>query len=125
VAGTRLLLVEDNPQIVRAVLPALEVSGHAVTVASDGASALILVAASEWDALIVDLGLPDMDGKDVVRYLRERSGTPVIVISARDSARDQMDCCKAGASHFLRKPFATSELLACLSSAVEGPTASR
>lgn len=118
-AAAQLLLVEDDPQIVRALVPALEVCGHAVTVASDGMSALCQLAAGHWDALVVDLGLPDMDGKAIVRRLRETGRTPVIVISARDAMSDEVECRCAGADHFLRKPFATPELIGCVESAID------
>lgn len=106
-----VLLVDDDPQIVRALVPALQVSGLTVTVATCGADALKHVYASCWDALIVDLGLPDMDGKAIVRYVKSRCATPVIVISAQHSSREVEAARDAGARYFLHKPFRTPELI--------------
>lgn len=106
-----VLLVDDDPQIVRAIVPALEVSGLAVTIATNGADALQHVDCGRWDALIVDLGLPDIDGKSVVRHSRSRSTAPVIVISAQHSAEEVESARAAGACCFLHKPFRTPELV--------------
>jgi two-component system KDP operon response regulator KdpE len=106
-----ILLVDDDPQIVRAIVPALEVSGLAVTIATNGADALQHVDCGQWDALIVDLGLPDIDGKAVVRHSRSRSAAPVIVISAQHSAGEVASAHEAGACCFLHKPFRTPELV--------------
>lgn len=110
----RLLLIEDDPQIVRALLPALKVSGHAVTVADDGSSAMALFSDEEWDALVVDLGLPDMDGKEVVKHVRASSDIPVIVISARHAGGEKAATIAAGANIFLNKPFAAPTLVESL-----------
>lgn len=119
-----VLLVEDDPKIVRALRPALEVSGHRVTVAADGTAALSELLSSDWDAFIVDLGLPDMDGKEVVRLVRQCSAAPVLVISARHGAADLRESMAAGANHFLSKPFASPELVAWLKDALpSGPLA--
>jgi len=109
-----LLLIEDDPQIVRALVPALEVCGYQVTGATNGASALTLLAASSWDAVVLDLGLPDIDGREILRHIRRTRSMPVIVISARHSAPDQIECGEAGATAFLGKPFATRDLIHCL-----------
>ena len=106
-----LLLVEDDPQIVRAIAPAFKVSGLDVTVASTGHEAIDLVDNRRWDALIVDLGLPDMDGTTVISHLRGRFDTPVIVISAQHSGTEVEAARRAGANCFLHKPFRTPELL--------------
>ena len=108
---TAILLVDDDPQIVRAIVPALRVSGLAVTVAITGADAIKHVDEGRWDALIVDLGLPDMDGKAVVRHSRSRSVAPVIVISAQHSSREVEGAREAGACFFVHKPFRTPELI--------------
>ena len=106
-----LLLVEDDPQLVRAIAPAFEVSGFQVTVATTGGEAIDLVDNGRWDALVVDLGLPDMDGTTVICHLRSRSDTPVIVISAQHSGTEVEAARSAGANCFLHKPFRTPELL--------------
>jgi two-component system KDP operon response regulator KdpE len=118
VPPSQLLLVEDDPRIVRALLPALEVSGHNVTVAEDGTTALAHLNKRTWDALVVDLGLPDMDGKQVVQHLRATSDVPVVVISARHSTKDQDECAAVGATGFLMKPFATPDLIGFLKAAL-------
>jgi two-component system, OmpR family, KDP operon response regulator KdpE len=117
-AAPQLLLVEDDPQIVRAIVPALEVCGHTVTVAHNGSSAIAFLNLTPFDALVVDLGLPDMDGRAIIRHLRQTSGAPVIVISARHSAQDILECDLAGANQFLSKPFATPDLVGRLEDAL-------
>ena len=106
-----ILLVEDDSQIVRAILPALEVSGWTVTIALTGSDALKHLDARDWDALIVDLGLPDMDGKSIIRYSRSSSAVPVVVISAQHSTKEVQRANEAGACCFLHKPFRTSDLI--------------
>lgn len=106
-----VLLVDDDPQIVRAIVPAMEVSGLAVTVVTNGADALKQVDGGRWDALVVDLGLPDMDGKAVIRHSRSRCSAPVIVISAQHSSHEVEAAELAGACCFLHKPFRTPELV--------------
>ncbi|MFC7537233.1 response regulator transcription factor [Sphingomonas sp. GCM10030256] len=115
---TSVLLVDDDPQIVRAIVPALEVSGLSVKVTSTGQEAIDQVDATGWDALIVDLGLPDMDGKAVIRHLRDSSSTPVVVISAQHSQAEVDAARGAGANRFLHKPFRTPDLIACINQLV-------
>jgi len=79
-----------------------------------GEEAIDHVDSAEWDALIVDLGLPDMDGKSVIRHLRSKFSTPVVVISAQHSAAEVDAASLAGATHFLHKPFRTPELVRCV-----------
>jgi two-component system KDP operon response regulator KdpE len=112
---TSVLLIDDDPQIVRAIVPALQVSGLTVKVSVNGQDAINQVDASEWDAVIVDLGLPDMDGKSVIRHLRSKSPAPVVVISAQHSAAEVDAANLAGADCFLHKPFRTPDLILCLS----------
>jgi two-component system KDP operon response regulator KdpE len=113
-AMTSILLVEDDPQIVRAIVPALEVSGLRVTVTSTARAAMDEIDNCTWDALVVDLGLPDMDGKSVIRHLREKLMTPVVVVSAQHS-RAELDAARiAGADCFLHKPFRTPDLVDCI-----------
>jgi two-component system KDP operon response regulator KdpE len=106
-----LLLVEDDPQIVRAIAPAFEVSGYAVTVAATGRQAIEMLDERPWAALIVDLGLPDLDGKAVIAHLRRQGDTPVVVISARNSRSEVEAAREAGANCFMHKPFRTPQLL--------------
>jgi two-component system KDP operon response regulator KdpE len=114
----QLLLVEDDPQIVRALVPALQVCGHDVTVASHGRGAIAHLDGRSWDVVVVDLGLPDMDGCSVVRHARAGSSAPVIVISAQDSTSNRAECERAGANAFLGKPFSTPELIRFLAGAL-------
>jgi len=109
-----VLLVDDDPQISRAIVPALQVSGLLVEVTTTGQDAIDQVDAAEWDAVIVDLGLPDMDGKLVIRHLRSKFSTPVVVISAQHSATEVQAAKMAGANFFLHKPFRTPDLVHCL-----------
>ena len=117
---TTLLLVDDDPQIVRAIVPAMEVSGLRVTVASTGGQAIDYLDSGAWDALVVDLGLPDMDGKAVVQHLRRNLSIPVIVISAQHSPVEVEAARGAGADCFLHKPFRTPDLIKCLTTALNG-----
>jgi two-component system KDP operon response regulator KdpE len=109
-----VLLVDDDPQIVRAIVPALEVSGLRVKVTTTGQDAMDQVDAATWDALIVDLGLPDMDGKTVISHLRGSRSTPVVVISAQHSVAEVEAAHGVGANLFLHKPFRTPDLIACI-----------
>ena len=117
---TAVLLVDDDSQIVRALVPALEASGMSVKVSTTGQDAMDQVDASIWDALVVDLGLPDMDGKSVIRHLRETSATPVVVISAQHSEVEVDAAHGAGANVYMHKPFRTPELVRCINSMVHG-----
>ncbi len=113
-AVTSILLVDDDPHITRAIAPALEVCGFKVTIVGTGLDAKTQVDAARWDAVVVDLGLPDMDGKSVILHLREKCTTPVVVISAQHS-RAEMDAAHAaGANCFLSKPFRSPELIRCI-----------
>ena len=105
-----ILLVDDDPQIVRALRPALEVNGLDVTVASCGRAAMEHAERSAWHAAIVDLGLPDMDGRQIIRYLTEERDTPVIVISAQDFTVAANAAGRAVVD-FFQKPFRTPELV--------------
>lgn len=117
---TTLLLVDDDPQMVRAIVPAMEVSGLRVTVASTGQEAIDHLDRGSWDALVVDLGLPDMDGKSVVLHLRRNFSTPVVVISAQHSSLEVEAAHGAGANCFLHKPFRTPDLIKCVTDALAG-----
>ena len=116
----RLLLVDDEPQIVRALRPALAAAGYEVQVAETGAEALEALATHGFDAVLLDLGLPDMDGKEVISRLREWSETPVIVLSARDVEQEKIDALDRGADDFVNKPFSVGELSARLRAALRG-----
>lgn len=116
----RLLLVDDEPQIVRALRPALVAAGYAVEVAGDGESALTALAAEPSDVVILDLGLPDMDGKAVIRRIREWSDAPIIVLSARDVEAEKVEALDAGADDYVNKPVGVAELLARIRASLRG-----
>ncbi len=109
---TRILVVDDEPQIVRALSTGLRARGYDVLSASDGASALTLLADTSADVVILDLTLPQMDGFEVLRRAREWSSAPIIVLSVRESERDKVMALDLGADDYLTKPFGMDELLA-------------
>ena len=111
-AGALILLVEDEPQMRRFLRVALEGSGYRYLEAGTGQEGLALAVQHRPEAILLDLGLPDMDGLDLVVRLREWSRTPVIVISARGQETDKVGALDAGADDYVTKPFGTRELLA-------------
>ncbi|MFY4718874.1 response regulator [Streptomyces sp. LaBMicrA B280] len=115
---TRVLVVEDDPQLVRALVINLRARRYGVDAAPDGATALRLAAARRPDVVLLDLGLPDMDGVDVIRALRGWTRTPVIVLSARQASGEKVAALDAGADDYVTKPFSMDELLARLRAAV-------
>ncbi|MGW7410876.1 response regulator [Streptomyces sp. NPDC054863] len=115
---SRVLVVEDDPQLVRALVINLQARNFGVDAAPDGASALRLAAARQPDAILLDLGLPDMDGIDVLKGLRAWSRAPVLVLSARRSSPEKIEAFDAGADDYLTKPFSMDELLARLRAAL-------
>lgn len=116
----RLLIVDDEPQIVRALSPALTAAGFAVTSADNGEAALSVLAGEGAEVVILDLGLPDMDGKDVIQRIREWSDAPVIVLSARDLESEKIAALDLGADDFVNKPVGVGELLARIRAAMRG-----
>ena len=115
---TKVLVVDDEPQIVRALRINLSARGYEVLTAHDGASALRLAADGKPDVVVLDLGLPDMDGTDVIAGLRGWTSLPIIVLSARTGSTDKVDALDAGADDYVTKPFGMDELLARLRAAV-------
>ncbi|MGA4928671.1 response regulator [Streptomyces incarnatus] len=115
---TRVLVAEDDPQLVRALVINLRARRYGVDAAPDGATALRLAAARRPDVVLLDLGLPDMDGVDVIRALRGWTRAPVIVLSARQASGDKVAALDAGADDYVTKPFSMDELLARLRAAV-------
>ncbi|GHJ38029.1 DNA-binding response regulator [Streptomyces sp. TS71-3] len=114
----RVLVVEDDPQLVRALRINLQVRTFEVQEARDGRTALRLAAAHEPDVIVLDLGLPDMDGVDVIRGLRRSpSQVPILVLSARHTSEDKVRALDAGADDYVTKPFSMDELLARLRAA--------
>jgi two-component system KDP operon response regulator KdpE len=115
---TRVLVVDDEPQIVRALVINLKARHYEVDAAHDGATALELAAARHPDAVLLDLGLPDMDGTEVIRGLRGWTKVPIIVLSARQTSDEKVQALDAGADDYVTKPFGMDELLARLRAAV-------
>lgn len=115
---TRVLVVEDEPQIVRALVINLKARTYEVDAAADGAAALELAAARHPDVVVLDLGLPDMDGVEVIRGLRGWTRVPILVLSARHSSDEKVEALDAGADDYVTKPFGMDELLARLRAAV-------
>lgn len=111
-AEPHVLLIEDEPQIRRFVRAALESEGCRVHEANSGSDGLIEAGTRKPDLLIVDLGLPDMEGVDVIREFRGWSGAPVLILSARTDEREKVDALDAGADDYLTKPFGVAELAA-------------
>ncbi|WP_327394664.1 response regulator [Streptomyces phaeochromogenes] len=115
---TRVLVVEDDPQLVRALVINLQARKYGVDPAPDGATALRLAAARQPDVVVLDLGLPDMDGVDVIRALRGWTRVPILVLSARRASDEKVAALDAGADDYVTKPFSMDELLARLRAAV-------
>jgi two-component system, OmpR family, KDP operon response regulator KdpE len=109
---TRILVVDDDPQILRALRINLRARAYEVDVADDGQTALKTAAAHPPDLVVLDLGLPDMDGNDVIRGLRGWSTVPIIVLSGRAEGTDKVGALDAGADDYITKPFGVDELLA-------------
>ena len=113
-----ILLVDDEPGIVAALRPALKAMGHGVTVATDGNEALANLTVGEADLVLLDLGLPDMDGKEIIRAIRTTSRIPIIVISARHQEEEKIIALDLGADDYVDKPFVLGELLARIRAAL-------
>ena len=109
-----ILVVDDDPHIVRALAITLKGQGYTVVTATDGQSALHSAAQRPISVMILDLGLPDMDGKTVISALREWSSVPILVLSARHGSSDKVEALDAGADDYITKPFGLDELLARL-----------
>lgn len=112
--GARLLIVDDEPQILRSLTPGLVAAGCDVESVGTANDALRAAAGNNFDVLIVDLGLPDMDGKDLIAKVREWSDTPIIVLSARHAESEKIAALDLGANDFVNKPFSIGELMARL-----------
>ncbi|MFD4508148.1 response regulator [Streptomyces sp. NPDC058457] len=115
---TRVLVVDDEPQIVRALVINLKARKYEVDAAPDGRTALELAASRHPDVVVLDLGLPDMDGVEVIRGLRGWTRVPILVLSARHSSDEKVEALDAGADDYVTKPFGMDELLARLRAAV-------
>ncbi|MGJ0426236.1 response regulator [Methylocystis sp.] len=117
-SNLRVLVVDDEPQIHRILRSALTACGYDVSEASTGRDALRMIASRAPDVIILDLGLPDIDGKEVLIQARSFSKAPIIILSARDRESDKIAALDAGADDYVEKPFGIGELLARLRTAL-------
>jgi two-component system KDP operon response regulator KdpE len=115
---TRVLVVDDEPQIRRALRTSLEAHGYEVATAGTGAEGVLAAAENAPDLVLLDLGLPDLDGTEVIERVRSFSDVPVIVLSVRDRQADKVAALDAGADDYVTKPFGVEELLARLRAAL-------
>ncbi|WP_026613358.1 response regulator [Ensifer aridi] len=114
----RILVVDDEPQIQRFLRPALGAAGYEVVEAATGQEALKTAATAAPDVIILDLGLPDMDGKDVLANIRAWSQVPIIILSARDRESEKIAALDLGADDYIEKPFGIGELTARIRAAL-------
>jgi two-component system, OmpR family, KDP operon response regulator KdpE len=114
----QILLIDDEVSIQRAMTPLLRSRGYTVKVASNGREALEMFERERPDLVILDLGLPDIDGTEVCRRLRERSDTPILVLSARGAETDKVAALDEGADDYVTKPFGPEELMARIRAAL-------
>src|ERR1700742_919863 len=117
-AKTQALVVDDEAAILRFLKPALEANGYEMTSAGTVAEALKRIAADSPDLVLLDLGLPDGDGKDVIRQARQWSDVPIIVLSAREREAEKIEALDLGADDYVNKPFDVGELLARMRTAL-------
>lgn len=110
--GQRVLIVDDENAIRRYLRAALSAQGFSIFEAANGQDAINAVVSNHPDLIILDLGLPDFDGIEVTRRLREWSQTPIIILSVREAENDKISALDAGADDYLTKPFSTGELMA-------------
>jgi two-component system KDP operon response regulator KdpE len=115
---TRVLIVDDEPQLVRTLRINLTARGYEVITAPDGATALRAAADGKPDVVVLDLGLPDLDGATVIEGIRGWSSVPIVVLSARTDSTDKVAALDAGADDYVTKPFGMDELLARLRAAL-------
>jgi two-component system KDP operon response regulator KdpE len=116
--SARILIVDDEPNIIATVAPLLRARGYEVYSAMSGQTALDAVERDKPDLIVLDLTLPDMDGVEVCRRLRETSGVPILVLSARGAEADKVNALDAGADDYVTKPFGAGELLARIRAAL-------
>jgi two-component system, OmpR family, KDP operon response regulator KdpE len=114
----RILIVDDEPNILASLAPLLSGRGYDVLTAMSGHAALESAQRDAPDVIILDLGLPDLDGVEVCRQIRESQATPIVVLSARGAEKDKVRALDAGADDYVTKPFGTEELLARIRAAL-------
>ncbi|TAP39943.1 response regulator [Arthrobacter sp. S39] len=111
---TAVLVVDDDPHLLKVLNIALQANGYAVTTATNGKSALLAATQQALALIILDLGLPDIDGTAVIKQLRTWNEVPILVLSARHTSDDKVEALDAGADDYITKPFGPDELLARL-----------
>lgn len=121
----RILVVDDEPSLVAVLQPVLEAADYDVVLATDGAGALAAIDRENLDVVLLDLGLPDLDGKDVIARARSRSDVPIIVVSARHQEGEKIAALDEGADDYVNKPFEIGELMARVRAAVRRRSAAR
>jgi len=114
----RVFIVDDEPAILRFLKPALEANNYDILAAGTVAEAMKRIAVESPDVIVLDLGLPDGDGKEVIERVREWSDVPIIVLSARDREIEKIDALDLGADDFINKPFGVGELMARIRTAL-------
>lgn len=112
--GPRVLVIDDEPQIRKLLKVSLQAYGYTLDEADTGKDGINRTAIFKPDLIIVDLGLPDIDGKEVVKQIRDWSGVPIIILTARDQEQEKIEALDAGADDYVTKPFGMGELLARL-----------
>lgn len=120
-AGSKILIVEDEEQLARMLRAMLLQSGYGVEVARSASGALDLLRRGRFDVILLDLGLPDVDGKEVIPAARALTAAPILVVSARDSEKEKVAALDIGASDYIPKPFDAGELLARIRVALRPP----
>jgi len=116
--AARILIVDDEPNIIATVAPLLRARGYEVLSAMSGRSALEAVELDKPDLIVLDLGLPDINGVEVCRQVRQTLSTPILVLSARGAEGDKVNALDAGADDYVTKPFGAEELLARIRAAL-------
>jgi two-component system KDP operon response regulator KdpE len=119
---TRILLVDDEPELLRTLTITLRARGYELAHAADGAAALRVASQTVPEVVILDLGLPDLEGVEVIRRLRTWTDVPILVLSGRTDSADKVDALDAGADDYVTKPFGMDELLARLRAMTRRPT---
>ena len=114
----KILVVEDDPAITNLIRTTLDTQEYQYHTAKNGASAILDAVSYNPDVIILDLGLPDMDGVEIIRKVRGWSSVPIIIVSARSEDQDKVEALDAGADDYITKPFGTSELLARIRTAI-------
>ena len=121
----RILIADDDPQILRALRITLGSHGYDIRTAADGAEAIRAAAESHPDLVMLDLGMPQLDGIEVIEAIRGWSAVPILVVSGRTGSSDKVDALDAGADDYVTKPFAMDELLARIRALTRRPPVPR